>query len=74
MAIVKNVQRGCLTLIKSFQPLLAIQCEKLHTSPLLNAWTNEKDGKKTNKWLKYNDVVFPPQKPNEPPRPAVSND
>lgn len=28
--------------------------------------------KKVSKWLRYNEKVYPPQDPSEPPRPAVN--
>lgn len=51
--------------LKLCQPLAS-----LHSSSNLLAWVGRGDGPK--KWLTYNDKVYPPQTPDEEPRPAVS--
>lgn len=55
--------------IKHCSPLLLIEAERLHTSSHNSAWHNEN---KPKKFLKYNEKVYPPQSPEEEPRPAVS--
>ncbi|XP_017770818.1 PREDICTED: 39S ribosomal protein L22, mitochondrial [Nicrophorus vespilloides] len=49
------------------QPLLITQCDKFHTTSDLSAWSRNSGPKR---WLKYNDVIYPPQSPDEEPRPA----
>lgn len=42
-----------------------------HTSETMNKqWNGHNYGPR--KWLEYNKTIFPPQKENEEPRPAVS--
>lgn len=50
--------------LKLCQPLTSI-----HTSSESFAWKG--DSKGPQKWLKYNEKVYPPQTPDEEPRPAV---
>ncbi|XP_023016107.1 mitochondrial ribosomal protein L22 [Leptinotarsa decemlineata] len=44
------------------------QFQKIHTTGIVSAWADEQEA--TKKWLKYNDKIYPPQSPNEEPRPA----
>ncbi|XP_018579948.1 39S ribosomal protein L22, mitochondrial [Anoplophora glabripennis] len=62
-----NIQTTLRLGIKHCNPLLIIQAEKLHTSPSNSAWHNDS---KPKKFLKYNKEVYPPQSPEEEPRPA----
>ncbi|KAK9876656.1 hypothetical protein WA026_014031 [Henosepilachna vigintioctopunctata] len=48
--------------------LLNIPIEKLHATTALQAWTSHESGPK--KWLKYNEIVYPPQGAEEERRPA----
>lgn len=44
--------------------------KQLHTTAAVAGWAGNS---KPRKWFKYNKVVYPPQLPDEEPRPAVSN-
>lgn len=52
-----------------FFPLINPHCEYIHHTAALQAFVNNKN--KEGKWLKYNEVIYPPQSPDEPRRPAV---
>lgn len=57
--------------IKQYSPLLLIQSEKIHNSSSNLAWHNIP--KVPTKFLKHNEKIYPPQSPDEEPRPAVSS-
>lgn len=52
--------------LKLYQPVASF-----HNTQQLLAWTNNKE--RTKKWLTYNEKVYPPQTPDEEPRPAVGD-
>jgi len=47
------------------------QCQSIHTVSALNGKHNTYPSE-PKAWPKYNDIIYPPQKEGEPPRPAVS--
>lgn len=49
------------------RPFLTQQSQSLHVSAS-NATSNDNNPKR---WLKYNEIVYPPQASDEEPRPAV---
>lgn len=51
-------------------PSLSIVSKKFHNSSVLKAWKN--DDQEPKGFLEYNKKIYPPQSPDEPPRPAVS--
>ncbi|KAJ8949681.1 hypothetical protein NQ314_008142 [Rhamnusium bicolor] len=54
--------------LKNCQPLLIVNCEKLHSSSVNLSWNNVDNSPKT--FLKFNEKIYPPQSPDEEPRPA----
>lgn len=65
-----NSLNSLLNLTKT-SPFFAVRISKIHCAGILNAW-NRNDEIDPKKWLEYNKQIFPPQKPGEEPRPAVS--
>ncbi|CAG9856329.1 unnamed protein product [Phyllotreta striolata] len=53
--------------LTKFFPIIT-QCSQIHTSPINAAWTNKENS--DFKWQKYNEKIYPPQLPDEEPRPA----
>jgi hypothetical protein len=57
--------------VQSHLPLISTGLAKFHNSPTSYAWN--KDKKEPSKFIGYNKIIYPPQSPDEVPRPAVSN-
>ncbi|XP_050299722.1 39S ribosomal protein L22, mitochondrial [Anthonomus grandis grandis] len=51
------------------QPLFLQKLASFHNSPVSHAWSNN-DSEGPKKWLDLNKKIYPPQKPDEDPRPA----
>ena len=56
---------------KTCQPMFLQKLVLFHNTPCLEAWKGGSSEGPTH-WLDYNKKVYPPQKPDEEPRPAVS--
>ncbi|KAJ8946700.1 hypothetical protein NQ318_006958 [Aromia moschata] len=68
MAVI-NISPSLKSILQICKPLLLVHADKIHNSAVNYAWTNEpQPGPK--KWLKYNEKIYPPQSPDEEPRPA----
>lgn len=66
--------RSLTQLLKKPQILALVQTDNaIHTTSVNNAKGKRQDDMAPKHWLTYNDVIYPPQKPGEAPRPAVSN-
>lgn len=62
---------NCTPLLSQYTKFLRaaiFECNKLHTSSVLQTYETNKTPRH---WLEYNKKIYPPQQPNEEPRPAV---
>ncbi|CAH1959117.1 unnamed protein product [Acanthoscelides obtectus] len=57
------------TVLKQHSPSLIVPLDKIHTSTAKFAWKNEQY-KAPQGFLRYNEKVYPPQGPDEEPRPG----
>ncbi|XP_030759939.1 39S ribosomal protein L22, mitochondrial [Sitophilus oryzae] len=66
----KTLDAGLQLSKKLYQPLFIQALASFHSTSHLNVWQakNTRDG--PGKWLEYNNKVYPPQGPDEEPRPA----
>jgi large subunit ribosomal protein L22 len=54
--------------VQSHLPLISTGLAKFHNSPTSYAWKTDK--KEPSKFIGYNKIIYPPQSPDEVPRPA----
>ncbi|RZC41226.1 39S ribosomal protein L22, mitochondrial [Asbolus verrucosus] len=63
-----KVQALIKTALKCPPAILTVASQQFHNSSILKAW--RPDSKDPKKFLEYNKVIYPPQAPDEPRRPA----
>lgn len=68
----RSTQNALITSAKLCQPLFLQKLAFFHNTPSLNAWKNARNENGPTHFLDYNKKVYPPQSPDEEPRPAVN--